>query len=417
MAKILQKTSRMKRILKTINTPTLLVLFDQLLYSGSNFMITIFLARTLSVTEFGLFSSIIIYTYLLISLLSAFLIQPFQISYPKTENKNEYVQFIVYSVLFSFVLIAAVNFLIFLFLPIQSYSFLTLSFFLFTYIFQDFLRKTVLTKNAIKSVSYMDAIFLVSIVSSSFIIDKNITLNSALLLISISNLLSICVGILPLLKTFQKAINWKSYLKSHWLQGKWFVSVSLLQWGNSNLIILFSGIYIGLEGIGALRLVQSFFGILNVLLQVVENYFLPKIAKLYHENRQTAKQYLLKITLNGLLLFGSILLLLFMFPNKAMILAGGIQYVKYSYLVQFMAILYLIIFMGYPIRIMIRIQLLNQSFFIGYLFAFLFTLLTFQWLLVHYSISGAVVGLILNQIIMLVYWQFQLKKNHFLLWK
>ena len=85
----------MKLILKTINSPTLLVLFDQFMYSGSNFMITIILARVLSVTEFSLFSSIIIYTYLLLSILSAFLIQPFQIAYPKTENKHEYFQFII----------------------------------------------------------------------------------------------------------------------------------------------------------------------------------------------------------------------------------------------------------------------------------------------------------------------------------
>ncbi|MBC5835771.1 hypothetical protein G6N05_05175 [Flavobacterium sp. F372] len=407
----------MKRIIKTINAPTLLVLFDQFMYSGSNFMITIILARVLSVIEFGLFSSIIIYTYLLLSILSAFLIQPFQIAYPKTENKHEYFQFIIYSVLCSFLLLSVVNFLIYLFLPIKSFSFLTLTFFFITYIFQDLLRKTLLTKNAINSVVYMDAFFLISIVICYFSIDKNLNLNSALLIISFSNLLSIGFGILPLIKTFRKTINWKIYLKSHMLQGKWFVSVSLLQWGNSNLIILFSGIYIGLEGIGALRLVQSFFGILNVLLQVVENYFLPKIAKLYHENRQTAKQYLFKITLNGLFIFGSILLLLFMFPDKAIILAGGIQYVKYGFLVQFMAVLYLIIFLGYPIRIMIRIKLLNKSFFIGYLCAFVFTLLSFRWLLVNYSISGAVLGLILNQLIMLLYWQFQLKKNHFILWK
>lgn len=407
----------MKLILKTINSPTLLVLFDQLMYSGSNFMITIFLARLLSVTEFGLFSSIIIYTYLLLSILSAFLIQPFQIAYPKTENKNEYVQFLLYSVLSSFLLISVANFLIYLFLPIKSFSFLTLTFFFITYIFQDLLRKILLTKNAINSVVYMDAFFLVSIVISYFLIDKNINLNVALLIISISNLASICFGIIPLINTFQKTIDWKTYLKSHWLQGKWFISVSLLQWGNSNLIILFSGLYIGLEGIGALRLVQSFFGILNVLLQVVENYFLPKIAKIYHENKQTAKQYLFKLTLNGLLIFGSILLVLFMFPDKAIAIAGGIQYVKYSFLVQFMAILYLIIFLGYPIRIMIRIKLLNQSFFIGYLFAFVFTLISFQWLLVNFSISGAVLGLISNQLIMLLYWQFQLNKNNFLLWK
>lgn len=407
----------MKLILKTINSPTLLVLFDQLMYSGSNFMITIFLARLLSVTEFGLFSSIIIYTYLLLSILSAFLIQPFQIAYPKTENKNEYVQFLLYNVLNSFLLISVANFLIYLFLPIKSFSFLTLTFFFITYIFQDLLRKILLTKNAINSVVYMDAFFLVSIVISYFLIDKNINLNVALLIISISNLASICFGIIPLIKTFQKTIDWKTYLKSHWLQGKWFISVSLLQWGNSNLIILFSGLYIGLEGIGALRLVQSFFGILNVLLQVVENYFLPKIAKIYHENKQTAKQYLFKLTLNGLLIFGSILLVLFMFPDKAIAIAGGIQYVKYSFLVQFMAILYLIIFLGYPIRIMIRIKLLNQSFFIGYLFAFVFTLISFQWLLVNFSLSGAVLGLISNQLIMLLYWQFQLNKNNFLLWK
>jgi O-antigen/teichoic acid export membrane protein len=407
----------MKRIIKTINSPTLLVLFDQFMYSGSNFLITVILARVLSMTEFGLFSSIIIYTYLLLSILSAFLIQPFQIAYPKTENKHEYVQFILYSVLSSFLLISVVNILIYLFLPIKSFSFLTLTFFFITYIFQDLLRKTLLTKNVINSVVYMDAFFLCSIAICYFILNTNINLNVALLIISFSNLLSIGFGILPLIKTFRKTINWKIYLKSHMLQGKWFVSVSLLQWGNSNLIILFSGIYIGLEGIGALRLVQSFFGILNVLLQVVENYFLPKIAKLYHENRQTAKQYLFKITLNGLLLFGSILLLLFMFPNKAITLAGGIQYVKYGFLVQFMAVLYLIIFLGYPIRIMIRIKLLNKSFFIGYLCAFVFTLLSFQWLLVNYSISGAVLGLIFNQLIMLLYWQFQLKKNHFILWK
>ncbi len=407
----------MKLNLKTINAPTLLVLIDQLMYSGSNFMITIFLARLLGITEFGLFSSVIIYTYLLLSLLSAFLIQPFQIAYATSENKNEYLQFILYSVLAAFLLISPVHFLVYLFLPIPSISFLTLTFFLFTYIFQDILRKTLLTKNAIHSVLIMDIFFLCSLVISYFIIDKTINLNVALLVISISNLVSIGFGILPLLKTFQKTINWKIYLKSHWFQGKWFVSVSLLQWGNSNLIILLSGIYIGLEGLGALRLVQSFFGILNVLLQVVENYFLPKIAKLHHENKQTAKKHLIKLTLNGLLLFGSILLLLFMFPNKAMTLAGGIQFVKYSFLVQFMAVLYLIIFLGYPIRIMIRIQLLNQSFFIGYVLSFVFTLLSFQWLLVNYSISGAVLGLILNQLIMLVYWQFQLKKNHFLLWK
>ena len=77
-----------------------------------------------------------------------------------------------------------------------------------------------------------------------------------------------------------------------------------------------SGIYIGLEALGAFRLVQSIFGVLNILLQTFENYVLPKASRLYALNKQHSKDYLKKITWQGGFLFAPVLLLLAIFSEN-----------------------------------------------------------------------------------------------------
>ena len=82
-----------------------------------------------------------------------------------------------------------------------------------------------------------------------------------------------------------------------------------------------------------------------------------------------------------------------------------------------MVLLYVFIFIGYQIRIAIRILVLNKVFFTGYLLSFLFSLFTFYFLLSEFGMNGAIVGLISAQIITIGYWQFVLKKHNFILWK
>lgn len=82
-----------------------------------------------------------------------------------------------------------------------------------------------------------------------------------------------------------------------------------------------------------------------------------------------------------------------------------------------MSVLYVLIFIGYPVRIAIRALILNKIFFKGYLLTFFFGLLSSYLLLSFFNLAGAIAGLIGSQIILLTYWQIQLHKKEFILWK
>ena len=137
----------------------------------------------------------------------------------------------------------------------------------------------------------------------------------------------------------------------------------------------------------------------------------------FNENVANSKKYLLSITAYGAILFGVLLSILFLFSTDIIVLAGGTKYQEYGYVVKIIAVLYFFIFLSYPIRIAVRVLVLNKIFFVGYLLSFAFSILTFHFLLKYSGLYGAVSGLICNQIIMILYWQNQLTKNNFYLWK
>jgi O-antigen/teichoic acid export membrane protein len=208
----------------------------------------------------------------------------------------------------------------------------------------------------------------------------------------------------------------KGYLQYHKKEGSILFISSVLQWWSSNLFVVASGLFLGAAALGAFRLVQSMFGVLNLLLQTYENYVLPKAAKLYSNSKSEAKRYLRTITQKGAILFSAVLVPLFIFSKQAIFLIGGDQYIAYHHVLRGMVLLYAIIYAGYSVRIPIRILMLNNSFFIGYCISFLFSLLTFNYLLHHFNISGAIAGLIINQLLMITYWHFKLTKHNFTLW-
>ncbi|MFT5385387.1 MAG: O-antigen/teichoic acid export membrane protein, partial [Saprospiraceae bacterium] len=130
-----------------------------------------------------------------------------------------------------------------------------------------------------------------------------------------------------------------------------------------------------------------------------------------------SKIYLWNMSLNGAVVFGSVLSILFMFPVFFIDLAAGESYVEYAFLVKGMAVLYFVIFIGYPTRIAIRMMELNHLFFFGYVISFLFSLLSFNFLLKEWHLWGAIIGLITNQLILISFWQYALLKKQFVLWK
>ncbi len=406
----------MNHIKKIVLSQASLVFFDQAIYSGTNFLLTLFIAQTLDVKNFGAFSTIILVTYLIMSIINALLIQPFQVSISKTSKKKEY-----YVSLFLWLVVLLLFFmfvvkLLTLFFSFSSHSNPIICF-ISGYIFQDYFRKFFLSLASIFTTLLIDLLFLTIVLIGIFLFYNQIDLTITLWIIGLANFISAVPGLVFIFKNYESPTSWMFFLSNHISQGKWLFNVAVLQWSSSNFFVLVSGIYLGIEALGALRLVQSFFGVINIILQSVENYYLPKVAKIFNENVANAKIYLYSITVYGAILFGFLLSILFLFSTEIIVLAGGTKYQEYGYLVKIIAVLYFFIFLSYPVRIAVRILVLNKIFFIGYLLSFVFSILTFHFLLKYSGLYGAVSGLICNQIIMILYWQNQLTKNNFYLWK
>jgi hypothetical protein len=75
-----------------------------------------------------------------------------------------------------------------------------------------------------------------------------------------------------------------------------------------------------------------------------------------------------------------------------------------------------VILYSYPTRISIRVLEQNKAFFIGYCISFVFSVSSFHFLLKYGELYGAVAGLVINQILMIVYWKILLNKKQISVW-
>ena len=410
----------MKRLLNK----NAIVLLDQAVFSGGSFLITIILARfILSPFDFGVFSSFALFNYAVVSLLNSVIIQPFQVSLEKMEDKKGYVSFNVWS---QIVLVTLITFLLLItikadFKFLSSIKHLSENALLFFvgFIMHDYSRKLFLAKGTVILsflIDFVTTSLHLSILAFAWYTSVN-SLNTIVLLFGLSYLPSLLISVFLLRPNFNNINRWADYLKLHLEQGKWLLLTTFTQWWASNLFIVTSGVYLGVAALGAFRLVQSLFGILNLVLQTFENYVLPQASVKYNESATKAKLYLNSITKKSGFLFGVVLLVLFVFSEQVMRLSGGEKFLSYSYIVKGMVILYAFIFIGYPIRLSIRLLILNRVFFVGSLLSFFFSLFSFDYLLKNWGINGAVAGLIVSQLIVLTYWQIILIKHKFVLWK
>lgn len=410
----------MRKLSQIFASEQSLVLTDQMIYSGTTFITTAMLARFLGVEIFGWFSSFVLMIYLLLSMSNAMVIMPLQVAISKFKDIKEYHSFAFLLQLLISLLIFSCFFVVFKLdlLPILASTGMEVGLFAAVFLIYDFLRKLFLAKQKIKKAIWIDLSMSISQISGIFILQNQelLNLNTTIIVMSFSYLIPVIMG-LGLADLSVKHLNIKrEYLNYHLKEGTTLLLSSVLQWGSSNLFVISSGMFLGVAALGAFRLVQSMFGVLNLLLQTFENYTLPKVAKMYTESISKSKEYLRNISSKGFILFLIILTPLFLFSKEAIYVFGGEDFLPFHFIVKGMVLLYVVIYLGYSARLPIRILMLNKSFTIGYAISFLFSLISFQFLLSQYGISGAIVGLIINQLLMITYWHTQLIKEKFSLW-
>ncbi|MFT5261630.1 MAG: O-antigen/teichoic acid export membrane protein [Polaribacter sp.] len=400
-----------------------LVLADQVIFSGCGFVIILLLVRILSPINFGIYASLLLFIYFLVSVSNAIVIQPLQVTLAKIKKDSNYLSFAFYVQLLLTALLAISTFALLQieieFLNKLYGSSFSIILFLSCFLLHDFFRKVFLAKGTIRKALSVDCItsfIQVGLFTYAFL-NVELGLSEVIFIMGISYLPGILVSIYFLKPTLRLRRNWKPYFQTHVIQGKWLLMTAVLQWWANNLFVIASGIFLGPTALGAFRLVQSIFGVLNLLFQTFENYALPFVSRLFQSSVERSKVYLRNMNVKGALIVGSLLLLLFLFSEFFIVLVAGESYLEYAFLVKGMAILYFVIFVGYPTRIAIRMMELNHFFFMGYVLSFLFSLSSFHFLLKEWHLWGAIIGLISNQLILISFWQYVLFKNHFVLWK
>jgi O-antigen/teichoic acid export membrane protein len=405
-------------------SPKTWVLADQAVVSGSSFVTNILIARALGITDYGKFSVILLVQLFMLSIqqaVSTGVLQVMVLRYEKQERKC-YIKGVFYAQCLFFLLLIGICLSLFLIAPTLTtgYPGLFAPGLIGTIglLAQDFLRKTLLTLGQESRAFCIDTLtnLLQLAVLAGLMITGHLSLATVCWTIGLTFIPSVALGIAwvkPGRASWQAVRN---AFHIHRGQGGWMLLSALLQWFAGNLFVLAAGWWLGLAALGALRLAQYTFGILNVVLQAIENYTLPKASR-SHGTPAQFNRYLQQVLKKSLVLIAPLLLLVVLFAKPLLGFSGGAAYIRYAYVMYGLAATYLLILAGIPVRIALRTKQLNRSYFTGYVLATLFSLLTAKWLILQWGLAGVLTGLFSTQLILLFYWLLVLKTKNVIAWR
>lgn len=404
--------------------PKILVLGDQAVVSASAFLTNIIVARALGINSYGQFSAIVLIQLFLMSLQQAGSSGIYQVMLARFDavTQQRYTGGLFYLQLAIYTSLSLIVLLLFWLLPaaVRGYEqvFFAALWGTCLYLLQDFLRKVLLTQRKEAKALGVDVItnFLQLSVLAYLAWNGRLTLTLTCWVISLTFLPSVIAGIVWIQPGRLSLSNIRFALDLHKKHSGWMLLSALLQWFAGNFFVVAAGWWLGAAALGALRLSQYIFGLLNVLLQAVENYALPAASRLC-DDRKAFREFIKRVLLKSILAMAPVLLLVTVFAKQLLLLSGGPSYAGYVYVMYGLVANYVIIVSGLPIRIALRVKLLNQHYFIGYLIATGFSLLTARWLIGTWALTGVLTGLFVTQLLVVCYWLIILNRKKVITWK
>lgn len=265
-----------------------LALADQLILSGTSFLVVLLAARNLSLEQLGIFSMLFLFILTGGSFLQAFIIRPLMVLGGQRQFVEKFSHKMYWLSIAATIFVTVISALAFpLYLLSSSISFqpiwvLYLFALSFLYLKNDFVRKAFYLRKenykALFSGGLNSAIQLLGIVGL-------IAMNE----FSLSNLLVLMLsahGLQFLLSTIWLGIFQRAPIKLHelkaiaiecWNYSKWLLNKATVQWFSGNFVLLAAGSILGPAALGAIKIAQHLTGLINVALLALEN-FLPQNA-------------------------------------------------------------------------------------------------------------------------------------------
>ena len=388
-----------------------LVLIDQGIVSGTSFITGVLLTRFLGLKEYGVFVLLWMVILFGLSITQALITKPLLSLEPKMNEKESenYIRSI-HGLQLLISLLATLLSIIGLTILSQFEKFRTLDILtiiglsgaLGLILLYDYYRKYFFLKNDLKTPLLTDAILAVVQLSGIFILYQSDCLNISnfFLVLVFTYLLTCGIGFLktPSVSFEKEALS--TVFQKNYDFSKWLLGTVGLQWICGNFFIICAGGILGTAAVGAVRIAQNVIGLTHVIFIAMENVVPVSAAKVYH-NGGTRKLYtfLKTISLQIGWVVMSILVLLSVFSPQILGLLYGEEYIVYSYILIGFCIIYLLVYIGYPLRFALRTLEMTKPIFMAFAFSAAFSIIVATPMLRYWGIYGLLIGLFLTQLI------------------
>jgi O-antigen/teichoic acid export membrane protein len=204
----------------------------------------------------------------------------------------------------------------------------------------------------------------------------------------------------------------RSAITEHWDFSKWLTATALLQWFSGNLFIIAAGAILGPRAVGATRMAQNIVGITHVLFLAMENIIPARAATAQRNGGNDALfRYLWKFTLQMGTITFVLLGLITIFSKQIIEICYGESYVEYQPVLIGFCLLYVIVFLGYPLRYAIRTMEKTRLIFSSFIISSIFSVACAYPVINAFGLFGVVGGLMATQMITLIIYMWSLRNS------
>ncbi len=387
-------------------------LLDQALISGVNFFTGILLARYLGLDEFGVFSLAWMAVLFANSLQDALIISPMMSIGAKQTEKEAPDYFGAVFVQQIFISLVSGAFLLFgarlseLYFPQWKVGDLALplAMVVFSYQMQDFMRRYFFTRGSSTMVFIIDMIsYAGKVLLLVWMFYKEFaSISNVLWIIAITYSLGFICGLGQISRISWAGTGYfKEICERHWKFAKWLVASALLRWTSVNIFSITVAAYLGASAVGAMRASKNIVGVAHILFIGLQNIATVRTAKLFHEEGiKPMVGYLWKLTLFGGVATALICLAAGVAPGFWLTIIYREELSEYKYILQWYAVLYLIVFFNTPLRSGLRALEHTQPIFWANLGSTLFSILSATFLVSRFGLTGAMLGMLIAGIIL-----------------
>ena len=190
----------------------------------------------------------------------------------------------------------------------------------------------------------------------------------------------------------------------------WLIASSILQWIAGGYHLIVGGIILGPIAVGAVKAAQNIMGVFNVLFLGLENFVPVQASTIFDKlGLKGLTTYLYKLTQSGIIISIPIFIFFLLFADKILSIIYGEAFSDYGYLLNYFLIIYVFIFAGFAFRYFFRTIENTRVIFGAYLLSSVFSLLTASYFVQYFNVIGILIGMLLSQVIMIVFyvWKFR----------